>query len=302
MKSLLLRHLQVFLSSCGGLSRRPVSTLLTLSGIGVALSLPMLLYVLVTNVSGIVGDWDKGPRLSLFLELSVTREQAESTVAALRRDEDVERVSLIDREQGLDELLGRGSLSALRERLDVNPLPHVIEVLPTPPADPRRYRSLSLRLAALPGVEQVRIDLEWVERLRAFTAIAGRLALVLWALLLCGVALVIANSVRMGIMTSRDEIEVVGLVGGSRAFIRRPFLYAGVIQAVGGALVAAGIAGVVVALLGPHVESLFETYGSQAEFRGVPVSVTLVTLPVTASIGWVSAHVTVTRHLRILFP
>ena len=54
-----------------------------------------------------------------------------------------------------------------------------------------------------------------------------------------GVLAVIGNTIRLEIQQRRPEIEVTKLVGGSNAFVRRPFLYTGVFYGLGGALLAA---------------------------------------------------------------
>jgi len=300
MKVWLQRHLQVFFYALGRLAARPVSTALTLFGIGVALSLPMLLYILVLNFTQVVEGWNQGPRFSLFLNAAVERERAESLAEALAADPEIETTRLITREQGLDELLGTGDLSALRESLSDNPLPDVIEVQPMHLPGREHYRELSQRMARLPDVELVQLDLEWVERLQAMGNIAIRLVMIFWVLLFCGVALVISNSVRLGIMTRRDEIEVISLVGGSNAFIRRPFLYNGVIQAVAGALVGVLILAAVFAFLGPAIDELFDAYGAAFQFNRVPMLLVMNSVVVSALVGWVAAFLTVNRHISQL--
>ena len=52
---------------------------------------------------------------------------------------------------------------------------------------------------------------------------------------------VIGNTIRLEIQNRRAEIEVTKLVGGSNGFVRRPFLYTGVLYGLGGALLAWGL-------------------------------------------------------------
>ena len=49
---------------------------------------------------------------------------------------------------------------------------------------------------------------------------------------------IVGNTIRLDIQNRRDEIEVTKLVGGSDAFVRRPFLYNGVWYGLGGAVIA----------------------------------------------------------------
>ncbi len=302
MKSLLLRHLQTFLRSIGSLCRRPVATTLTLMGIGVALSVPMVLYVLVLNVSQVFDGWHKSPRLSVFLHTVVTDEAAVDFAAGILADQDVAQVELIGREQGLEELLDEANLDELRDHITSNPLPDVIEVYAIGGLAGVEYRLLQQRLSGMNGVSLVQLDLEWIERLQSITQIAIRMVLIFWVLLFFGVALVIANSVRLGMVTARDEIEVISLVGGSAGFVRRPFLYNGVIQAVAGALLAVAILGVVMALLGTSIDRLLAAYGSDLALKYIPPGLVFKVVLASGLIGWLAAFFTANRHLHDMLP
>src|SRR5213075_2048941 len=93
-------------------------------------------------------------------------------------------------------------------------------------------------LARLPGVAHVQADALWARRLASVARVA-RVGLWLLAGLL-GVALVAVtfNTIRLQILTQRDEIEVAKLIGATDAFISRPFYYAGFLQGLAGGAVA----------------------------------------------------------------
>ena len=88
-------------------------------------------------------------------------------------------------------------------------------------------QQLASRLEALSGVDEVRLDLAWVERLRHLAELGRRVALALGALFGLGVLLVVGNTIRLAVESRRREIEVVMLIGATHAFVRRPFLYSG---------------------------------------------------------------------------
>ena len=52
--------------------------------------------------------------------------------------------------------------------------------------------------------------------------------LILAAGLAIAVLLIIGNTIRLAVLNRRDEIEITKLIGGTNAFIRRPFLIDGV--------------------------------------------------------------------------
>ena len=57
--------------------------------------------------------------------------------------------------------------------------------------------------------------------------IGERLVMAMSLELALGVCLIVGNTIRLAIESRRAEIEVVKLVGGTDAFVRRPFLYLG---------------------------------------------------------------------------
>ena len=78
------------------------------------------------------------------------------------------------------------------------------------------------------------LDMEWLQRLNSLMELSRRLVLAVGGLLVLGVLLILGNTIRLAIESRRDEIVIVKLVGGSNAFVRRPFLYTGLWYGVGG--------------------------------------------------------------------
>ena len=104
---------------------------------------------------------------------------------------------------------------------------------------PTEVESLRRYFAAFPEVDIVQLDLDWVRRLHSLLDVLRRVMWVVVAVLGLGVLAVIGNTIRLEIQQRRPEIEVTKLVGGSNAFVRRPFLYTGIFYGLGGALLAA---------------------------------------------------------------
>ncbi len=115
---------------------------------------------------------------------------------------------------------------------------NVLRVHPTADAQSGRgdLEALERYFAAWPEVDVVQMDAEWVLRFNAMLALMQHLLLLAAALLGVGVLAIVGNTIRLEIQGRRDEIEVTKLVGGSNGFVRRPFLYTGMLYGVlGGA-------------------------------------------------------------------
>lgn len=302
MKSRLLRHLQVLLWSLGRLCRTPLATAQTLGGIGVALAVPLTLFVLVSNLEGLFGEFGTAPRISVYLETGAGERFADELAARLGGETAIDTVAVIDRDRALEDLLRHASLAGVADVLEENPLPMVLEIRPVPGLDKEAYRALGDRLVALAGVAAVQLDLDWVARLTALTELAMAVVRVFWVLLFAGVAMVISNTVRLGLVTARAQIEVISLVGGSEPFIRRPYLYLGLLQGMLGAVVAVVIAAIVFHFLSPALARLLDVYLGIGDVRFAPVALLARMVLVAGLIGWAAAFVTTWRYLREVLP
>jgi cell division transport system permease protein len=128
--------------------------------------------------------------------------------------------------------------------LEENPFPASIEVrLRREQGTPGQIRAFAVSLRKLPGVEQVRFDADWVERVRSVMRVAWIGGAAIGILLLGAAVLTISAVIRMGVYERRDEIEILRLVGANPSFIRGPFLLEGALQGFAGSVAAvAGIA------------------------------------------------------------
>jgi cell division transport system permease protein len=138
-----------------------------------------------------------------------------------------------------------------------------------PASNPRGTEILKNAILAMPDVQTVQIDSEWVERLTAMLAILHRIIWLTAALLGVGVVLVVGNTIRLDILNRRAEIEVMKLVGATDGFARRPFLYSGVWYGLGGGVLAVLLVAAAVASLAKPVERLAGLYGSQLRLNGL---------------------------------
>jgi len=299
----LLRHAQMSLSSLGRLVRTPVSTLMTAAVIGIALALPSGLHLLVDNVRALSSSWDGSASVSLFLHESVTDEQAETVQERVAQRPDVAETRLISRDQALREfrqLSGFGEAIAL---LDQNPLPAVVVVRPSDTVQgAEAVGHMAAELQAYREIELAQVDLQWVERLGAITGAIERGVLILAGLLAGAVLLIVGNTIRLEIQNRHGEIEIVKLVGGTDAFIRRPFVYEGLWYGLLGAAIAMLLVlGSLYMLDGP-VRRLAGLYDSGFELSVIDPASLLGMVLGGPLLGLAGAWLAVGRHLSQIQP
>jgi cell division transport system permease protein len=148
----------------------------------------------------------------------------------------------------------------------------------------------------------VQVDSDWVRRFNAILGTLRRTLLVTIVLLGGGVIAVVGNTIRLEILNRRPEIEVTRLVGGSRGFVRRPFLYTGALYGL-----LAGLLGWIIvalamrALLAPAVE-LARAYGSPFLLSGPSLRELGWMLLAGVGLGWTGAWIAAGRQLSRIEP
>lgn len=290
-------HSDVAFDSLRRLLAAPLGTLMTLLVIGIALSLPAGLFVLLKNAQAVSEGWEGGAQISLYLRSTVTEIEARVLVDEVAARVDVQRVDYISREQALKDFQRQSGLGDILAGLDENPLPTVLVVFPAQ-ADFNAADKLRTDLAKKDGVETAQLDAQWVQRLYAMLDLAQRLVQALAAGLALAVLLVIVNTVRLAIESRRDEILIVKLVGGTDAFVRRPFLYTGFWYGLGGSLLALVLVTGVLAWLQGPVRTLADLYHSSFRLTGLGLEAVLLLVAAAVLIGISGAALAVRQHLR----
>lgn len=299
MTGWLSQQLQTLTLTLRRLASAPVGSLLTILAISIALSLPAGLYTLLQNLQRTAGRIEGEPHLTLFLAQQTSPEQIRQLESRLKSHAALREVRFIPRDQALHELAQSAGLDDLLAGLKRNPLPDAFVLKPRTPS-PEALETLRAELQQWPAVELAQMDSAWARRLDALLRFARQTVLLL--ALLLGVALVVitGNTIRLQILTRREEIEVSKLIGATDPFIRRPFLYFGALQGLAGGAAAWLIIRASLHALNRSLEPLAALY--QTDFRLQPLGAadSLALLLFAALLGWLGAYLVVNRHLRQL--
>jgi cell division transport system permease protein len=297
------RHAQALLGSLGRLARNPFGSALTVLVIGLALALPLALALFVTNAAGATGGFAEAVDVSVFFKADVPLAKVEQLARNARASPGIATATVISADQALAEFRQYSGFGAALQALQQNPLPHVLHVHPAPEASsPAALEALRRYFAAWPEVDQVQIDAQWVLRFNAILDVLRHVLILAAALLGTGVLVVIGNTIRLEIQNRRTEIEVTKLVGGSNAFVRRPFLYTGVLYGLCGALIALAVVVAVVLALQAPVATLAQLYGSRYALQGPTLQEVAVLVGASVVLGWLGAWISAARHLRRIEP
>lgn len=238
------------------LRRQPFGTLLTALVIGVTLALPAGLDALVRSFDIAGFSWEGAYQASLFLKDSVSPERGAQLADDIGHKPGIAKSRYLSREQALAEFKTHAGFGNALDLLADNPLPAVIIITPSSKLAHSDSDPLLKSLAALPEVDQARLDQQWLDRLYATLAFVQRAISVIAGLLGLSVIVVIGNTIRLDIESRRDEIAVMKLVGATDPFIRRPFVYTGLAYGFLGAVLASLLVVVTLNLLAAPARAL----------------------------------------------
>jgi len=297
------RHLQTLVGSLGRLWQQPFATLLTVLVIGIALALPACLHVLVQNVRAASGGWSNALDVSVYMKQSAKLDETRQLAERIRKRRDVAEVTVVEADAALEEFRRNSGFGEALDALKDNPLPHALVVRPAEGyREAGQVATLTGELRALPGVDIVQLDTEWVSRFNAILDVVRRVVFLAAGLFALGILVIVGNTIRLDIENRRDEIEVTKLVGGSDAFVRRPFLYNGVWYGLGGGVIAWLVVAIVILVLGEPVRNIAGLYGSSFTLQGLGSRGSLALVLGGALLGWLGSFRAATRELRGIEP
>jgi cell division transport system permease protein len=281
------------------LRRSPGGFLFNILVVAIALALPFTGVTLLDNVRPMSEQLSVDPEISVFLKQDTPREQAEGLAVLLRQTVQDKQAKIVftPREKALDSLKTKSGLADVLTTLGENPLPdsYVLKLDAFRNAQAGGdVDQLAEQIRALPGVDTVQVDSAWVKRLAALLNVL-RLALLLLAATLGTVVIaVIFNTIRLQVMTQREEILVSKLIGATDSFIHRPFYYTGALLG----LCAGGLALTAVSLalrpLNTAIAEFARLYASEFQLAMAGL------LALSAGLGLIGALLSVQRHLSKL--
>jgi cell division transport system permease protein len=297
------RHAQTLIGSLGRIVNQPFATLMTMGVVAVALALPLLLNLFLTNVRSATGNWNDAFDLSVYMDKRASAGRVTSLAKQLRLRGDVAAVRVITADQAMAEFRNDSGFGKALDALNDNPLPDTLVITPTLIAStPQGTDALKAAIAAMADVQTVQLDTDWVKRLQSMLDILRRVVVLTGGLLGAGVVLIVGNTIRLDILNRRAEIEVMKLVGASDGFARRPFLYSGIWYGLGGGVLALILVAIAAAVLNKPVASLAKLYGSQFHLQGLRFTTGVGVLVLSIGLAWLGSWLAATRHIRGIEP
>ena len=290
-------HFEAAKNAVRQLFKQPLATLLILIMLAIAMSLPLALYLGVQSSQAVLGKLNESPQITLYMEQNADEADSAVVKELLAADKRIEKSEFIGKAQGLSELQTSMGEQDIVSMLDSNPLPDAFVVSPKPGGTPSEMQALRQDLAKLPMVESAQLDTEWMQTLYQIDDFVQKVLAFLSVTLSVAFVLVAHNTIRLQILSRKEEIEITKLLGAPSSFIRRPFLY----QAVWQSLLAAGLSLALCAWLihatQPLVAQIFRPYSLNIEWRFFHTWEWLSVCGIVAALGIAGAWLATRQHL-----
>ena len=298
MNNMLGQHRAALTLTFNRMLATPFATLLTVFVIGIALSLPLGLYLIVDNLSQVSAHSQGQPEISLFLKESANAKTQKDIVAKLKARDDIKSFRFVPRDAALKDLSKNMGLNNAAAVLGKNPLPDAF-VVTAQRADAETLESMRAAMQSWAGVQTAKLDSDWARRLSAFLRLGKDGVLLLAALFGFALAAVGFNTIRLQVLAHRDEVDVSRLLGATDAFIRRPYLYLGALQGIFGGLAAWIIVAAAFALVNVRIAEIANLYNLNFLLQGLSWRDGVAMLMFAAVLGWLGAYAAAHQHLRI---
>jgi cell division transport system permease protein len=219
------------------------TSFLAISMIAISLFILGACLLIAENLERAVERWQGKSRATVYLDAEATPDQIHAVDAFLAQHPDLHSRRFITRDQALARFKSMfTNLNDVVDQLDENPFPPSFEIdVPPQAMQSRMFPDEMGALRKLPGVDDVQFDWQWLTRLRHVVDIVNLAGLIAGGILAIAAAFTIANVIRLTMLTYREEIEIMRLVGATERIIRGPFLLEGIIQGTVGGAVAVGL-------------------------------------------------------------
>ena len=295
------QHMQTLALVLRRFKTNKLSTLLICLAIGVTLALPSLLFTVLDSANSLASNVKSESKISVFLTLNHDDAAVETITTALKNEAQINRFTFVSKDDALKNLQAADANKDVLNSLQNNPLPDAFFIEPKQ-LDNDSIASLKSTLSQLDGVEEVIVDGAWLKRLNALLALGQKALSIVAGLLAFALVAVIGNTLRMQILTQQAEIELSYLIGATKSFIRRPFLYAGALYGLLGGLFALLITFASVVLFNQSLAPLAVEYQANFSLHLPSFSICLVICTLALLLGIIAAYLAVSKSLSQKLP
>jgi len=192
------------------------------------------------NLSRLIVQWTENVQVNVFLQKGVAHEQTDRLEAMIKLSPCVARYEFISEQEALRRFKEYyPGMKEMASELDANPFPPSYEITIRKEFQSRiAVLDFVNKLRGEGSVEDVEYDQEWIDRVQFVVKFVRIVGLFFGSVLIFTSIFSISNVIKLMVLSRRDEIEIMRLVGATNSFIKGPFLAEGILQGVLGSVIA----------------------------------------------------------------
>ena len=292
-------HQDCALDSLREFSNKPFDTLRLVLVLSITMALPLGLLTVGININSVGGALDSTHQITVFGQTSLSNQKAEDLSVQLSHLPEVKNVTYISPLEAFKEFTQHLGIDL--DQTD-NPLPptFLIEITKLSASENNKIEQLIESINTLSGIDEVQIDVKWIERLNSIKTVTQKFLLISCTLLLVGAIFILSSFVRYLVYARRDEVALIRLMGGEMSFARRPFLYSGFILGLTSGFVSIVIIKICSMLISPSLQNLFLLFEIQADLRLFTFKENLLIIGMGGVIGVLGAWISFAKHYKEL--
>ncbi|MBJ6726338.1 permease-like cell division protein FtsX [Geomesophilobacter sediminis] len=213
-------------------------SMVTVATITLALLLTSLFLLVYVNLQGMAEGWSEKVQITAYFDKEPTPLAAAALRTRVEAIPGTKKVRYVSQEEAVQRFRKRlKGQESLLEGITADVLPSSFEI--TLDRDHRDGAELDRYVKALKkvaGIGEVQYGEEWVKRFNTFMNFVRIVGAVLGTFLALAVLFIVSNTIKLTVYARKEELEVLGLVGATRFFMKAPFLIEGVLQGALGAV------------------------------------------------------------------
>jgi len=215
-------------------------SVLTVGTITIAMLIIALFLLIFVNIKGATEDWSKRVQVVVYFEKELETREITAFKSRIASLNGTDKVTYVSKEEAVKRFRNRlKGQEALLEGVSAEVLPSSLEIsLQRNNRDSDAVAAYVAGLKKIPGIGEIQYGDEWVRRFSAFMNFMRLVGALLGGFLLLAVIFIVSNTIKLTIYARKDELDVLGLVGATRFFIKAPFLIEGILHGAVGSILA----------------------------------------------------------------
>lgn len=295
-----MRQLRYFLKeTLLNLRGNQSTTLISMATIAFTMMLFGVFLLLYFNLDALVGSLQQEIKVILYLRDGLAEKERTDLEGKLRQEPGVSNVRYVSKATALVNF--RRSLEGqdiLLKGLGDNPLPASFEVtLEKAYQTSEAVQRLALQFKGLNGVDDIQYGREWVDNVNAVLETVRVGSAVIGLILGLAAVVIIAGTIGLTVWSRLEDIEVLQLIGATRAYIQMPFLMEGALMGLIGGVLAIGLLRGVYELAKSRLAEVGGFLGGPMNLMFLPMDWLLLFLAVGVGLGCTGSLLSIRRLL-----